>query len=130
MAGGIAAIIALSFSAAIGVLLVVLGCALEEYGVWWPLFVLFFYALAPIPTVIAKRFCEDFSSNAASIVKEIAMFFTAGIVVSGFGLPIVLAHTEIIKWGAMALVSSGNVFIFVTILIYFIVFSGEDDWGF
>ncbi|RMX57478.1 hypothetical protein pdam_00020856 [Pocillopora damicornis] len=98
-------------------------------GVLWKNTV-FFYALAPIPTVIAKRFCEDFSSNAASIVKEIAMFFTAGIVVSGFGLPIVLAHSEIIKWGAMALVSSGNVFIFVTILIYFIVFSGEDDWGF
>ena len=30
----------------------------------------------------------------------------------------------------MALVFSGNVFIFATILIYFIVFSGEDDWGF
>ncbi|XP_022785264.1 leptin receptor gene-related protein-like [Stylophora pistillata] len=126
----ILAIIALSFSGAIGVLLVVLGCALKEYGIWWPMFVLFFYALAPIPTVIAKRFCEDFSSNSASVVKETAMFFTAGIVVSGFGLPIVLARTKIIKWGAMALVSSGNVFIFFTILAYFLVFTGEDDWGF
>ena len=25
----------------------------------------FFYVLAPVPTVIAKRFCEDFSSNAS-----------------------------------------------------------------
>ncbi|KAM7436941.1 Leptin receptor overlapping transcript-like 1 [Porites harrisoni] len=124
------AIIALSFSAAIGVLFVILGCALEQYGVWWPLFVLFFYVLAPVPTVIAKRFCEDFSSNASNVIKETAMFFTAGNVVSAFGLPIVLAHCKIIQWGATALVLSGNVFIFVTILAYFLIFTGEDDWGF
>lgn len=35
-----------------------------------------------------------------------------------------------IKWGATALVLSGNVFIFVTILAYFLIFTGEDDWGF
>ena len=34
-----------------------------------------------------------------------------------------------IKWGAAALVLSGNVFIFLTILAYFLIFSGEDDWG-
>ncbi|KAL9951484.1 hypothetical protein ACROYT_G044152 [Oculina patagonica] len=124
------AIIALSFSGAIGVLFVVLGCALKEYGIWWPMFVLFFYALAPVPTVIAKRWSEDFSSNASNVLKETAMFLTSGIVISAFGLPLVLAHTGIIKWGAFALVSSGNVFIFFTILAYFLVFSGEDDWGF
>ncbi|XP_020616253.1 leptin receptor gene-related protein-like, partial [Orbicella faveolata] len=100
------------------------------YRIWWPMFVLFFYALAPVPTIIAKRFSEDFSSNGSNVMKETAMFFTAGIVISAFGLPLVLAHTEIIKWGAFALVSSGNVFIFFTILAYFLVFSGEDDWGF
>lgn len=83
-----------------------------------------------MPTIIAKRFSEDFSSNASNIMKETAMFLTAGIVVSAFGLPLVLAHKEIIKWGAFALVSSGNVFIFFTILAYFLVFAGEDDWGF
>ena len=35
-----------------------------------------------------------------------------------------------IQWGATALVLSGNVFIFVTILAYFLIFTGEDDWGF
>lgn len=28
-------------------------------------FSVFFYALAPVPTIIAKRFSEDFSSNAS-----------------------------------------------------------------
>lgn len=127
---GIKAIIALSFSGAIGILFVVLGCALKEYGIWWPMFVLFFYAFAPVPTIIARRFSDDFSSNASNVIKETAMFFTAGNVVSAFGLPIVLARCNIIKWGAMALVLSGNVFIFFTILAYFLIFSAEDDWGF
>jgi len=35
-----------------------------------------------------------------------------------------------IEWGAVGLVLSGNVFIFCTILAYFLIFSGEDDWGF
>ncbi|KAK3755598.1 hypothetical protein QZH41_017594 [Actinostola sp. cb2023] len=70
----IKAIISLSFTGAIGILLVVLGCALKDYGIWWPMFVLLFYVLAPIPTVVAKRFSEDFSSNTANVAKEFCIF--------------------------------------------------------
>jgi len=111
-------------------LLVVLGCALPEYGIWWPLFVLMFYALAPIPSVMSRRLGENFSSQASGLAFEISMFFTAGIVISAFGLPVVLAHVGTIKWGAMGLVSAGNVFMFITILVYFKAFPSEDDWGF
>eukprot|EP00112_Aurelia_sp_Birch-Aquarium-sp1_P017959 Seg422.4 transcript_id=Seg422.4/GoldUCD/mRNA.D3Y31 product="Serine/threonine-protein kinase PLK1" protein_id=Seg422.4/GoldUCD/D3Y31 len=80
----------MSFTAAIGILLVVLGCALKEFqtekGPWWVLFVLFFYVLAPIPALITRRLAGDFSSFSgnANLVAEIALFFTAGIVVSAF----------------------------------------------
>ncbi|KXJ17529.1 leptin receptor gene-related protein [Exaiptasia diaphana] len=130
MVDTIIAIIALSFTAAIGILLVVLGCALKDYGTWWPLFVLLFYCLAPIPTIVAKRLSEDFSSNSSNVAKEVSFFITSGIVISAFGLPIVLARCTIIEWGAVALVLSGNVFIFCTILAYFLIFSGDDEWGF
>ncbi|XP_029198044.1 leptin receptor overlapping transcript-like 1 isoform X1 [Acropora muricata] len=124
------AIIALSFNGAIGILFVILGCALEGYGTWWPLFVLFFYAFAPVPTIIARRFSDDFSNTTSNVFKETALFVTAANVVSAFGLPIVFARCSIIEWGAMALVLVGNLFIFVTILAYFLLFCGEDDWGF
>ncbi|XP_065070278.1 leptin receptor overlapping transcript-like 1 [Rhopilema esculentum] len=131
--GTVSGIIGMSFTAAIGILLVVLGCALKEFqtekGPWWVLFVLFFYILAPIPALITRRLGSDFSSFSgnANLVAEIALFFTAGIVVSAFGLPVVLARAQIIKWGAMALVMIGNLFIFCTILAFFLIFDAADD---
>jgi len=126
----------MSFTCAIGILLVVLGCALDEFQTpkspWWVLFNLFFYVLAPIPTLIVRRTGNDFStfSGTSNIVVELALFFTAGIVVCAFGLPVVLARAHVIKYGAMALVMVGNVFIFATVLAFFTVFDSDDDFGF
>jgi len=134
--GTLGAIVGMSFLCAIGILLVVLGCALESFktakGSWWIMFNLFFYVLAPIPALIVRRTGTDFSSfsGSSNLVIEICLFFTAGIVVSAFGLPIVLARAAIIKYGAMALVMTGNLFIFLTILLFFTVFEQEDDFGF
>ncbi|XP_057297956.1 leptin receptor gene-related protein-like [Hydractinia symbiolongicarpus] len=134
--GTLGAIVGMSFLCAIGILMVVLGCALDEFkterGPWWIMFNLFFYILAPIPALIVRRVGSDFSSfsGTSNLVAEIALFFTAGIVVSAFGLPIVLARAGIIKYGAMGLVMTGNFFIFLTILLFFTVFQAEDEFGF
>eukprot|EP00794_Sanderia_malayensis_P008144 gene8144-9014_t len=123
-------IVGMSFAAAIGILLVVLGCALKEFqtpkGPWWVLFNLFFYVLAPIPALITRRLGGDFTSfsGSSNLCAEISLFFTSGIVISAFGLPIVLARAQIIKYGAMALVMTGNLFIFCTILAFFLIFDG------
>ncbi|CAB4043140.1 leptin receptor gene-related -like, partial [Paramuricea clavata] len=79
-------IILLSFTGAIGILLVVLGCALPQYGIWWPFFVLMFYLLAPLPTIIANRLSESYgiSSGTSNLCKEISLFLTSGIVLSAF----------------------------------------------
>ncbi|XP_069718050.1 leptin receptor gene-related protein isoform X1 [Phaenicophaeus curvirostris] len=90
---GIKALVALSFSGAIGLTFLMLGCALEYYGVYWPLFVLIFYFICPIPHFIAKRVSDD-SDAASSACRELAYFFTTGIVVSAFGFPIILARVE------------------------------------
>uniref|UniRef100_A0A8D2P395 Leptin receptor gene-related protein n=1 Tax=Zosterops lateralis melanops TaxID=1220523 RepID=A0A8D2P395_ZOSLA len=123
-----AALVALSFSGAIGLTFLMLGCALEYYGVYWPLFVLIFYFLCPIPQFIARRVGDD-SDAASSACRELAYFFTTGIVVSAFGFPIILARVEAIKWGACGLVLAGNAVIFLTILGFFLVFGRGDDFS-
>ncbi|XP_071773763.1 leptin receptor gene-related protein [Centroberyx gerrardi] len=125
---GVKALVSLSFSGALGLTFLMLGCALEQFGVYWPLFVLIFYVLSPIPTFIARRLSDDTDST-SNACRELAYFFTTGIVVSAFGLPVVLARKQIILWGACGLVMAGNAVIFLTILGFFIVFGGGDDFS-
>lgn len=122
---GVKALILLAFAGCCGLLFLVLGCALPMYNNWWPLFVVVFYILAPIPLCIAKRYSDD--SSISSAATEFALFATTGIVVSAFGLPMVLAHAgPVIKWGACGFILTGNVITFLTIVAYFYVHR-EDD---
>ncbi|VDI47211.1 leptin receptor gene-related protein-like isoform X1 [Mytilus edulis] len=116
-------LIAMAFAAAVGVTFLVLGCAL--YDNWWPMFVLIFYFLSPLPTVISRRM-SDSLDTASSACVELAIFLTSGIVISAIGLPLVLAHVNTIDWGACALVLAGDLVVFLTILGYFFVFGNED----
>ncbi|XP_008572197.1 PREDICTED: leptin receptor gene-related protein isoform X2 [Galeopterus variegatus] len=125
---GVKALVALSFSGAIGLTFLMLGCALEDYGVYWPLFVLIFHAISPIPHFIAKRVAYD-SDATSSACRELAYFFTTGIVVSAFGFPVILARVAVIKWGACGLVLAGNAVIFLTIQGFFLVFGRGDDFS-
>ena len=113
----------MAFAAAVGVTFLVLSCAL--YDNWWPMFVLIFYFLSPLPTVISRRLADSLDT-ASSACVELAIFLTTGIVISAIGLPLVLAHVSAIDWGACALVLAGNIIVFLTILGYFFVFGNED----
>uniref|UniRef100_A0A8C1ZGK8 Leptin receptor overlapping transcript-like 1 n=1 Tax=Cyprinus carpio TaxID=7962 RepID=A0A8C1ZGK8_CYPCA len=95
---------------------------------YWPLFLLFFYILAPIPYCISRRVVDD-TDSASNACKELALFLTTGIVVSAFGLPIIFARADVIAWGACALVLTGNIVIFGTILGFFLVFGSNDDFS-
>uniref|UniRef100_A0A3P8RS07 Leptin receptor overlapping transcript-like 1 n=1 Tax=Amphiprion percula TaxID=161767 RepID=A0A3P8RS07_AMPPE len=95
---------------------------------YWPLFLLFFYILSPIPYCISRRVVDD-TDSASNACKELAIFLTTGIVISAFGLPIVFARADVIAWGACALVLTGNVVIFGTILGFFLVFGSNDDFS-
>uniref|UniRef100_A0A8C5VIA2 Leptin receptor overlapping transcript-like 1 n=1 Tax=Microcebus murinus TaxID=30608 RepID=A0A8C5VIA2_MICMU len=91
---GIKALISLSFGGAVGLMFLMLGCALPIYNQYWPLFVLFFYILSPIPYCIARRLVDD-TDAMSNACKELAIFLTTGIVVSAFGLPIVFARARL-----------------------------------
>jgi len=125
---GIRALIGLAFSGSIGMMFLVLACALPQYSNWWPFFMLAFYLLAPFPIILSRRYSDD--SGASNPCKEMAIFITAAIVVSAFGLPIVLARSPevapVIQWGAAGLVITGNIVVFLTILGFFIAFDNDD----
>lgn len=63
---------------------------------WWPMFVLIFYFLSPVPTVISRRM-SDSLDTASSACVELAIFLTTGIVISAVGLPVVLAHVTVVS---------------------------------
>jgi len=54
------------------------------------MFVLIFYVLSPVPTLIARRFAE--SVEQTSVLIEVCIFITSCIVVSAYGLPMALAR--------------------------------------
>ncbi|XP_034948773.1 leptin receptor overlapping transcript-like 1 [Chelonus insularis] len=108
---------------------VILACALPSYQVWWPIFMVLFYILAPIPTLIARRYTED-SVNSSNSCLELAIFITMGIVVSSFALPIVLARSPAgkgtIEWGACYLTLAGNFVVYLTLVGFFVTFDQDD----
>lgn len=124
---GIKVLVSLAFAGAVGMTFLVLACALPDYN-WWPFMVITFYILAPLPTVISRRYVDDMSSSSAC--QELSIFLTTGIVISAFGLPIILARAPaddpVIKWGACGLVISSNVVVFLTILGFFLAFENDD----
>jgi len=126
---GIKSLVGLAFLGSIGLTFLFMACALPEYN-WWPFFVVIFYVLAPIPTLITRRFSDSLQTSSA--LKEACAFFTTGIVLSAFALPIVLARAPsaapTIYWGSCALVFTSNIVIFLTILGFFLAFDNEDGF--
>ena len=59
------------------------------------MFVLIFYATSPIPSIFARRYADNV--EASSVLIEVCLFITTGIVISAYGLPIVLAHLHIVS---------------------------------
>lgn len=53
------------------------------------------YLFTPIPTLIARRYTERTGSTNSSM--DLAVFITMLFVVSSFGLPIVLARTDVVR---------------------------------
>ncbi|CAH8586734.1 unnamed protein product [Schistosoma turkestanicum] len=127
---GLRTVIFVSLSGSISFTLLLLACALPQYNVWWPLFMLIFYVIAPIPLLIAKNCQEGHSFG------DVSIFLTTVVVFSAYALPILFArapkNNPLIFWGACALTLSANTLMFATIffLVYLVVKSDDFDSAF
>ena len=129
MAAKLKSLVGLAFSSSIALLCLILGCALPQYNSGWPLFVILFHLLSPLPTLFARRYSDDM--NTSSALREFCDFVTTGIVLSAFALPIVLARANnVIEWGACMLILTGNVFMFLTIFGFFVAFVNDDGFDY
>lgn len=118
------------------------------FSLWWPCFVLIFYILSVIPTLIAKRSMQS-SLSGTTPCFEFAIFLTMGFVVCSFALPIVLSRADVvnskqfpifesllienenrqfqIKIGACILTLCGNIVVYLTILGYFLFLDPDEN---
>jgi len=129
MAAGLKTVILLSFVLAVGFLMIILSCAL--WSNWLPLLVALTFVVAPLPNALFSHCgAEDFSTadyGEGSGPIDLGRFITAFIVVTGFSLPLVLAHSEIIKPGASIMSLIGGGLVYGTIMAYAAAFRQDDS---
>ncbi|KAF8163322.1 vacuolar protein sorting 55, partial [Crassisporium funariophilum] len=120
-------VILLSFVLAVGFLLIILSCALWQN--WLPLLVALTFVLAPLPNALFSHCgADELSSNyEGSAPVDLGRFITSMFVVTGFALPVVLAHSNIIDSKACAMSIAGGGLVYGTILAYSAAFSQEDS---
>ncbi|KAG0280070.1 Vacuolar protein sorting-associated protein 55 [Linnemannia gamsii] len=105
-----------------------MSCAL--YGNWWPLFVVATYVLAPLPNAVFGRYAgrDDMMSDYQGGIADAGYFLTGLMIITGFCLPVVLAHAGVITVPAMIMSISGGLLIYGTIISYSRFFSEEEDF--
>lgn len=125
---GLKTIIALSFVLAVGFLLVILSCAL--WSNYHPLLVVATYVLAPIPNWICGRCAnpDDFVDSSSTAIVDLGRFCTGFLVVMGIALPVILAHSNLISIGAMAMSIVGGLLIYGTIISFSMFFQEEQEF--
>ncbi|KAN0077276.1 Vacuolar protein sorting 55 [Tylopilus felleus] len=124
---GLKTVILLSFVLAVGFLLTILSCAL--WNNWLPLLVALTFVLAPLPNALFAH-CggDEFSSYEASTGPiDLGRFITSIIVVTGFALPVVLTHSEVIRPGACIMSIIGGGLVYGTILAYAAAFRRDNS---
>ncbi|KAJ7109401.1 vacuolar protein sorting 55 [Mycena epipterygia] len=114
---------------AVGFLMIILSCVL--YQNWLPLLVALIFVLAPLPNALFSHCGSDeFAGSydgASSGPVDLGRFITAMIVTSGFALPIVLAHAQVIYNAACVMSILGGGLVYGTILAYSAAFRQEES---
>ncbi len=118
----LAKITILSIICTIGMTFLLIGCILPNS--YWPMFILLFYLFLPIPIIIASG-CDQYGDKTGP--NELAIFITAVLFVSTFGLLIVIYQKGYINSQGFCFVLAGNIIFIFTAIIYAILFHGKTD---
>jgi len=108
-------IFGLAFVVSIGLLFNVLACVI--WSTPNPIFVVIAYFLAPIPNLIFGR-CVGYEDRYGHMFKDIGFFLTGICIVSGFALPGVLAHVNLMSPNALFMALAGGTIVYCSILVY------------
>lgn len=112
----------LSIICTVGVTFLLLGCIIPNS--YWPMFILIFYLCLPIPIIIAAG-CDQYDDKTGP--NELAIFITAVLFVSTFGLLIVIYQKGYIKGQGFCFALTGNIILICTVVIYAILFHRKTD---
>ncbi|KAJ7046804.1 vacuolar protein sorting 55 superfamily protein [Mycena alexandri] len=128
MAASIKTVVFLAMVLAVGFLMIILSCVL--WGNWLPLLVALTFVLAPLPNALfshcgSDEFAGSYEGGGSGPV-DLGRFITAMVVTSGFALPIVLAHAQVIHNAACVMSILGGGLVYGTILAYSAAFRQED----
>lgn len=127
-------IMVLAFTLALGLLCNILACII--WSNWWPIITVIFYFFAPIPDLMCstcgRNHSDMFNPSSQRNFKDMGYFLTGLLVVSGFALPAVLAHADVINVGALFLAIAGGLIVYASIIVYIHFFHAKpkDDLGF
>jgi len=117
-------LIGLAGALVIGLLLNILACALFKPSPL-PIIAVVAYFIAPFPNIICGR--TDGYGEAPKIRKDWGYFLTGLFVVTGFGIPAILAHSGIIKLPAFLMALSGGLIVYGTMIVYLHFFHGPKE---
>ncbi|KAF8212192.1 vacuolar protein sorting 55 [Mycena galopus ATCC 62051] len=124
------AVVFLAMVLAVGFLMIILSCVL--YANWLPLLVALIFVLAPLPNALfahcgSDEFAGSYEGGSSGPV-DLGRFITAMIVTSGFALPVVLAHAQVIHYAACVMSIIGGGLVYGTILAYSAAFQEESEF--
>lgn len=117
-------IIWLSIVLTLGFLLIMIACINDS---WYSFLIGIFFTIAHLPIVLATYFTEksdydfDFdphTSSKAILLKEIAKFVSAFLLVSGLRVPFILHHSHLITKLALILSIIGGIVIYFSVVAF------------
>lgn len=114
-------IIGLSFLFTIGLLLEILSCIF--WGGWWLIFVVFIFGFVPLPTFFCGRYAENDPIGTNGLhFRDWGNFFTGFLISAGLGLPLMMAHTQMIRTEGLIAGLIGGVLVCVAVSLYILKF--------
>mmetsp|Transcript_18878 Transcript_18878/g.26391 ORF Transcript_18878/g.26391 Transcript_18878/m.26391 type:complete len:135 (+) Transcript_18878:95-499(+) len=122
---GIKGLIGLAFAVTVGLVLVIIACVVWQNG--WPIIVVIAYFVAPIPNMIFGK-CTSDPLETDSGWKGVGYFLTGVCIVSGFALPLVLAHVDVINFRALLLSLAGGIIVYVAMLVFLHKFLPKSEY--
>jgi len=120
-------IFGLAFVMSIGLLLNILACVVFKPSNWWPIFVVVAYFLAPLPNLICANCNRGYEATHGNSFKNAGYFLTGVCIVSGFGLPGVLAHLSLMTNQALFMGLAGGLIVYGSVLTYLHCFHNPAD---